>query len=125
MQPETAFWLLSATAQSSAALAGLSALLLLYVVRILREEEVFAELKDLPRVAALAYATLTYLLAVLVSLVTLALVTPGPAPVDLVTLSFVLVSLGLIVAGSLLLAWFVASFRYWLDREVPFMEKLE
>lgn len=33
MQPETAFWLLSTIAQSAAALAGLSALLLVFILR--------------------------------------------------------------------------------------------
>ncbi|MFQ5951475.1 MAG: hypothetical protein ACE5KH_05265 [Candidatus Geothermarchaeales archaeon] len=38
MEPDTAFWILSSAAQSAAALAGLSALLLVFILRETKRE---------------------------------------------------------------------------------------
>ncbi len=126
MQPETAFWFLSAMAQSAAALAGLSALLLVFQLRIafqgldnLEQDldktkraltaKVWANLIRYP-----GTATVVFLLAVGFSLGALWWVEPGDAAVGLHIVALALAGLSLILIGGLMMTLFVREPRLWI-----------
>ncbi len=121
MQPDAAFWALSSIAQSSAALAGLTALLLVFVLaeggkeREYEEEMTFYELLGRFPPRLLALGTGLYLLAVVVPLGVMGSVVPGDAPVSLGVEVAVLLSMVLIGAGSFALVWSVLSLRGWFE----------
>ncbi|MFQ5909735.1 MAG: hypothetical protein ACE5IJ_03325 [Thermoplasmata archaeon] len=121
MQPDTAFWVLSSIAQSSAALAGLTALLLVFVLtqgskeREPEEDLTFYELLGRFPPRLLAMGTGLYLLAVVVPLGTMGNVVPGDAPVSLGVEVAAFLSIVLIGAGSLALVWSVLSLRGWFE----------
>ena len=118
MQPETAFWLLSATAQSAAALAGLAAILWVFFRRGWREElftpssfpgevtrrrnRIWVWLLSGSSVSVLFFA-----LALGVSLITLMLVSPGGDPVGLPITLLAGLAVGLTIFGSLIMFSFV------------------
>lgn len=131
MQPETAFWLLSATAQSSAALAGLSAVLWVFFMRgfgdewrrpfseDVREEDESAErqwvLRWLTRFSS--YSTAFFILALAVSLVTLGFVNPGPGVIPGFQTTLVWLSVGLALFAGAMMTVFVISTHRLLFRE--------
>ena len=130
MQPETAFWLLSATAQSSAALAGLSAVLWVFFMRgfgdesrrpfseDIREEDESEErqwvLGWLTRFSS--YSTAFFILALAVSLVTLGFVDPGPSAIPGFQTTLVWLSVGLTLFGGAMMTVFVVSAHGMLFR---------
>ena len=122
MEPETAFWVLSSIAQSAAALAGLSALLLVFILRDtkreLGEDDVtwgYDRLVErIPFFRLLLVGTVLYLAAVLFSLGALTRVTPG-LPVGAVVDTISLLSLLLIGAGSAALIIFIWRPVRWAD----------
>ncbi len=128
MQPETAFWVLSATAQSAAALAGLSALLLVFVLRETKRDTKAADFFEAagtevsvggwPMYGLMSVGTLLYLVAVITSLVALGQVTPGPTPVGLYVEISIFVSIGLFGAGSLALVLFIWRPEKWLFEQI-------
>ncbi len=117
MQPETALWLLSALAQASGALAGLSALAWAFILRTTREdwkdiEETgpgSAYVKGLPLAGRMSGATVGYLLAVFIALVTLAFVEPGPEPVHVAIPFLAFVAIGIAAVASVFLVLFVTD----------------
>ncbi len=121
MQPDTAFWVLSSIAQSSAALAGLTALVLVFVLtegskeREPGEELTLYELLGRFPPRLLALGTGLYLLAVVVPLGAMGSVVPGDAPVSLGVEVTAFLSIGLIGAGSFVLVWSVLSLRGWFE----------
>ncbi len=121
MQPDTAFWVLSSIAQSSAALAGLTALLLVFVLsEARRETKVPLEvgIHDLLRnvfFAPLWLATITFLGAVLISLFTIGLVVPGGAPITQEVETMVSFSMLLLGAGIIALVLFVVNPLRWFE----------
>lgn len=133
MQPETAFWILSALAQSAAALAGLSAVAWAFLLRTLREDikdftKEWGEfgpgwtfktrtLGRFPIPNRVATIIIGYLLASFLSLVTLALVNPGPDPVPVVVVTLLVVAMGLAAIASLILVGVLSN--VW-----PFFESL-
>ena len=121
MQPDTAFWALSSIAQSSAALAGLTALLLVFVITQARRESmvplevgIYDLLRHVP-FRLLALGTVLYLLAVVVSLGTIGGVVPGDAPVALEVEAAAFLSMALVGAGSLTLVLFVLRPQRWFE----------
>ncbi len=130
-QPETAFWLLSATAQSSAALACLSALLWVFFMRgfgaefrrpfseDIREEDESEErqwvLRWLTRFSS--YSTAVFIAALAVSLLTLGSVNPGPSPVPGFQVNLVWLSVGLTLVAGAMMVVFVISAHAMLFRE--------
>lgn len=122
MQPQTAYWILSTIAQASAALAGLTALLLVFIVReVKREFRVPMDvalgyvLSAIPLYRSLAVGTVAYLVAAVGSVATLWWVTPGSAPVGVWVQLLVVFWIGLMGAGSLGLVLFVFLPRRWVD----------
>ncbi len=131
MQPETAFWVLSATAQSAAALAGLSAVLWVFFMRgfgaefrrpfseDIREEDESEErqwvLRRLTRFSS--YSTAVFISALAVSLLTLGFVNPGPeaVPGSLVNLAWF--SVGLTMLAGAMMIVFVISAHAMVFRE--------
>ncbi len=124
MEPETAFWVLSTIAQSAAALAGLSALLLVFILRETKRE--IAEddvawgydqlVQRIPYFRLLSVGTVLYLAAVILSLGVLTSVSPG-SPVGLAVDIIALLSLGLIGAGSATLVIFIWRPVRWADSD--------
>ncbi len=131
MQPETAFWLLSATAQSSAALAGLSAVLWVFFMRgfgeewrrpfseDIREEDESEERQWVLRwlIRFSSYSTVFFILALAVSLLTLGLVSPGPDPIPGFQVNLVWLSVGLALFAGAMMIVFVVSAHTMLFRE--------
>ncbi len=122
MDPQTAFWLLSTTAQAAAALAGLSALLLVFILRDTKREmreddENWAYdrlLARIPFFRVLSGGTVLYLAAALLSLSALGLVTPGrPVGAEVEVIS--LLVLILMVVGSSALVVFIWRPVRWAD----------
>ena len=122
MDPETAFWVLSTTAQAAAALAGLSALLLVFILRDtkreLREDDMDwgynRLLERIPFFRVLSGGTVLYLAAVLLSLLALGRVTPGlsvGAEVEVISLLVLI----LMVVGSSALVVFIWRPVRWAD----------
>jgi hypothetical protein len=118
MQPETALFLLSALAQASAALAGLSALVWAFILRTTREDWKDLEetggpaggfIKGLPLAIKMSGATVGYLLAVFISLVTLAFVERGPEPVHVAIPISAFVAMGIAVIASVFLVLFLTD----------------
>lgn len=118
MQPETAFWMLSTIAQASAALAGITALLLVFLLTQAARDQgengkfglsliISADLQ------LVAFATGAFLLAVIVSISALGGVTPGPEPVGLAVLTAAYSALGLVAAASFLLVLFLVISERW------------
>lgn len=111
MEAETAFWLLSATAQSAAALAGLSALLFVFQLRAAGQGWSQLEKETNPTLRAITAkawadiirysgaATLSFLSAVAFSLGALSVVEPSAAEVP------ILISLLAVLALSLNVDW--------------------
>ena len=118
MQPETAFWLLSATAQSAAALAGLAAILWVFFRRGWREElvgpssfpgEVARRRSE--RWSLLLHGSsvtvLVFVVALGISLTTLGLVSPGNDPVVLPIMVLAILSVSLTILGGLIMFSYV------------------
>ncbi len=130
MQPETAFWLLSATAQSSAALAGLSAVLWVFFMKGFgdewRREYSFDDEDEesgkrqwvLKRfVWFSSYYTAFFILALVVALLTLGFVNPGPDPIPIFQVYFVWLSVSLTLFAGVMMTVFVVSAHRMLFRE--------
>ncbi len=131
MQPETAFWLLSATAQSAAALAGLSAVLWVFFIRgfgdewrrpfseDIREEDESEERQWVLRwlTQFSSYSTAFFILALAVSLLTLGFVNPGAAPIPGFQVNLVWLSVGLTLFAGGMMIIFVVSAHAMLFRE--------
>ncbi len=133
MQPETAFWILSALAQSAAALAGLSAVAWAFLLTSLRED--IRELRKewgpeeqpfrlrprrigrFPIPNRVAGSIAGYLLATFIALGTLALVNPGTLAVPPTVLVFLGTAMGLAAVAS----WTMASM---IANPTPFLEAL-
>ncbi len=122
MQPDAAFWALSSIAQSSAALAGLTALLLVFVLsQAARELEMPLEvgitelLRRVPLSRTLGAATLLYLGSVLVALTFIGTVDPAIDSVAPEVALAVTFSLALLGAGSVALALFILNPRQWFE----------
>ncbi len=126
MQPETAFWVLSATAQSAAALAGLSAVLWVFFMRgfgaefrrpfseDIREEDESEERKWVLRrlIRFSSYSTVFFILALAVSLSTLGFVSPGPDPIPGFQVMLVWLSVGLtLLAGAMMIVFVISAHR--------------
>ncbi len=92
MQPDTAFWILSSIAQASAALSGLSIVVMVFQLRI--RPSLRADVSDDDNVSGpvvvtgwaraihvVALSAVMFLSAAIGSLATLGLVTPGSLPV--------------------------------------------
>ncbi len=124
MQPETALWLLSALAQASAALAGLSAVSWAFILRstkedwkdLLEEQRRFmigvpaaGYLRGIPLAVRMSSATVGYLLTVFIALVTLAFVEPGPEPVHVAIPILAGVAIGIAAVASGFLVLFVSD----------------
>ena len=133
MQPETAFWLLSATAQSSAALAGLSAVLWVFFMRgfgdelrrrfawMGEDESEFEESEERGwalgwLIRASSYSTAFFILALAVSLLALGLVNPGPDPIPGFQVNLTWLSVGLTLLGAAMMTVFVLSAQAMLFR---------
>ncbi len=117
MDPETAFWFLSATAQASAALAGLATVAYVFILQRTREDYQTARqwaagkdrtgrlgvihVRGMRTVKDLARAAVFFLFAAVNSLSLLALVSPG-SPVSLG------VTIGMVTAAVFVLAGFVS-----------------
>ncbi len=126
MQPETAFWILSAMAQSAAALAGLSALLLVFQLRIAAQGwNNLEKERDLTRRAMTAKswanlirysstATTLFLLAVGFSLAALWGVAPGEPLVGTHIVILTLAAAVLVLTGGLMMLLFVREPRLWI-----------
>ena len=126
MQPEAAFWLLSAMAQSAAALAGLSALLLVFQLRTAAQGWVNLE-KDPDRtnraltakvwanlIRYSATATVVFLLAVGFSLGALWWVEPGDAAVGVLIVTLAIAGFSLMLIGGLMMTLFVREPGGWI-----------
>ncbi len=126
MQPETAFWLLSAMAQSAAALAGLSAVLLVFQLRIAFQGLANLE-QDLDRtnqaltakvwanlIRYSATATVVFLLAIGFSLGALWWVEPGDAAVGVHIVTLAIAGLSLLLIGGLMMTLFVREPGGWI-----------
>lgn len=121
MQPETAFWLLSALAQASAALAGLSALAWAFIVRTTREDwkDMMEDeagpplgggyVRGLPLAIRMSGATVGHLMTVFIALVTLAFVEPGPEPVHVAIPILAFIAIGIAAVASVFLVLFVSD----------------
>ncbi len=120
MDPQTAFWLLSALAQASAALAGLSALVWAFILKTTREDwkDMVDEgagppaggyVKGLPLATKMSGATVGYLSAVFIALVTLAFVEPGLEPVHVAIPISAFVAMGIAVIASVFLVLFLTD----------------
>lgn len=119
MQPETAFWLLSATAQSSAALAGLAALLWVFF-RQAWKKAILAPSSGPGEVVRLrterwslvlhgsSVSVLVFVAAPGISLTTLGLVSPGSDPVGLPILVLATLSVNLTILGGLIMFSYVS-----------------
>ncbi len=123
MQPETAFWVLSSTAQASAALAGLSVLVMVFQLRLLpglrpdvrqvdpegdwppMETVIIAGWAKSIQIVALSASL--FLAAAIGSLVTLGFVTPSSMQVADPILLLLVAMLVLIVLGGALMAYYV------------------
>ncbi len=132
MQPETAFWLLSATAQSSAALAGLSAVLWVFFMRGFGDElrrffssenlEDYEESEERQWVLRWliqfsSYSTVFFILALAVSLLTLGFVNPGADPIPSFQVILVWLSVGLTLLAGAMMIVFVISAHAMFFRE--------
>ncbi len=122
MEPDTAFWILSSAAQSAAALAGLSALLLVFILRETKRELDADDVtwgydrlvERIPFFRLLSVGTVLYLAAVLISIVTLGLVTPGlPVGAEVEAITFL--SVILLGGGSAALVAFIWRPIRWAD----------
>lgn len=121
MDPETAFWLLAATAQSAAALAGLSALVLVFQIRIAGRGWDALEKERNPThraITARAWlgvmahsrsAVIASLLSMGLSLGTLPWVEPGSGSLSLPLAGLALASLSLALLGGAMMALAVAT----------------
>lgn len=123
MQPETAFWVLSATAQSSAALAGLSAVLWVFFMRGFgdefrrpdsfdyEDEESWKREQILERLVRVSsYSTAVFIFALAVSLLTLGFVNPGAAPIPVFQVNLVWLSVGLtLLAGAMMIVFVISA----------------
>ncbi len=120
MQPETALWLLSALAQASAALAGLSAVSWAFILRSTKEDwknaleeeqirrfivgvPITGYLRGIPLAVRMSRATIGYLLAVFIALVTLAFVEPGAEPVHVAIPILAFIAIGVAAVASFFL----------------------
>ncbi len=132
MDPETAFWFLSATAQASAALAGLAAVAYVFVLQRTREDYQTAQqwatgkdrmgrlgvvhVRGMRTVKDLARAAVFYLLAAVNSLSLLALVSPGSPVTQGVRIGMATTAV-FVLAGSVSLTFFLLRpWRYIRDQ---------
>ncbi len=122
MEPDTAFWILSSIAQSSAALAGLSALLLVFAITAAQrdidlpfEVGIYEVLRSVPFFRILATGTVLYLAAVIISLGAIGAVTAVVAPVAMEVIVATYLSMALLGAGSFALVLFVLTPRKWFE----------
>ncbi len=121
MQPETAFWVLSSIAQSSAALAGLSALLWVYFMRSFKHEwqsYLFEKSRETGKIfkpfririiSGSSSATILFVLALGLSLATLTVVVPGSAPLPVFTLILTLGAIALVLFAGLMMVAFILT----------------
>ncbi len=120
MQPETAFWVLSSTAQASAALAGLSVVVMVFQLRLLpglrpdaRQEDEGPPMETViiegwaKSIQIVALSASLFLAAAIGSLVTLGLVNPSDMQVVAPILLLLVAMLVLIVLGGALMAYYV------------------
>ena len=118
MQPETAFWLLSATAQSSAALTGLAALLWVFFRRAWNETILAPSSgpREVGRLRSERWAlvlhgssvsVLVFVVALGISLTTLGFVSPGNNPVGLLIMVLAISSVNLTLLGGLIMFSYV------------------
>ncbi len=133
MQPDTAFWILSATAQSSAALAGLSAVLWVFFMqgfgdelrrrdRWLGEDE--GEYEEAEErswalgwlIRASSLSTAFFIFALITALLTLGVVNPGLEPIPDFQFNLVWLSVGLALVGGSMMVVFTLSTRPLLFR---------
>lgn len=122
MEPETAFWILSSAAQSAAALAGLSALLLVFILREtkreLNEDDIawgYDRLAErVPFFRLLSVGTVLYLTVVLFSLTATGLVAPG-LPVRAEVEAIIFFAVVLLGIGSITLVAFIWRPVRWAD----------
>ncbi len=122
MQPDAAFWALSSIAQSSAALAGLTALLLVFVLTLAArglgmplEVGITELLRRVPLSWTLGAGTFLYLMSVLVALTFIGTVDPGIDPVAPEVALAVVFSLALLAGGSIALTTFILNPRKWFE----------
>ena len=133
MQPDTAFWALSTIAQSAAALAGLTALLLVFVltqaVQRLKAIDpgvgIYDYLHRFPISQALVVGTLSYLGSVVVALIFIGRVVPGADAVGPDVALAWAGALALLVVGSLALAWFILNPGRWFESREDRQHKRE
>ncbi len=116
MQPETAFWLLSATAQSAAALTGLAALLWVFFRRAWNETAPSLGPREVVRLRSERWAlmlrgssasVLVFVVALGISLTTLGFVSPGNDPVGLPIMVLAISSVNLTILGGLIMFSYV------------------
>ncbi len=133
MQPETAFWVLSSTAQASAALAGLSIVVMVFQLRLLpglrpdvRQESEWPPMATVviegwaKSIHLVASSSSLFLAAAVGSLVTLTLVTPIDMQVAGPVLLLLVAMLVLIFVGGALMTyyvWFLAKNLAPIPRE--------
>ena len=120
MQPETAFWVLSSTAQAAAALAGLSVVVMVFQLRLLpglrpdvRQEDEWPLTGTViiegwaKAIHIVASSASLFLAAAIGSLATLGLVAPSDVQVPGPVLLLLVAMLVLIFVGGALMAYFV------------------
>ena len=120
MLPETAFWVLSSTAQASAALAGLSVVVMVFQLRLLpglrpdvRQDDEGPPMETViiegwaKSIQIAALSASLFLAAAIGSLVTLGLVNPSDMQVAGPILLLLVAMLVLIVLGGALMAYYV------------------
>ncbi len=120
MEPETAFWVLSSTAQASAALAGLSVVVMVFQLRLLpglrpdvRQNDEWPPMGTViiegwaKSIQIVALSASLFLAAAIGSLVTLGLVNPSDMQVAGPVLLLLVAMLVLILLGGALMAYYV------------------